>query len=145
MCYDCKGEEHEHISSFYACQPFYLILTDSSVLNSQCVSDRRKFTDFLSQITQHYRDGRPLHSTQYGQTIQDNPSVPAVQSVKARSIFHVVDKANFQAMTSSEIQINLRTHVLVLPDMEVPHYHFSGIGLRQLNSLNTDVMIEGSV
>ena len=46
-------------------------------------------------------------------------------------------------MSSSEVQIHLRKRVVVFPDASVYHLPFSAYGLRKLNSLNTDVQIEG--
>lgn len=46
-------------------------------------------------------------------------------------------------MSSSEVQIHLRKRVVVFADTSVYHLPFSAYGLRKLNSLNTDVQIEG--
>ena len=46
-------------------------------------------------------------------------------------------------MPPSRVQIQLQKSVIVIPDMKLPCHTFSHHGIHELNSMNTDVRIQG--
>jgi len=52
-------------------------------------------------------------------------------------------QTEFQGISPLRLQNHLLQHVIVIPDMDFPSYSFSRSGIRELNSLNIDVKIEG--
>jgi len=84
------------------------------------------FVEWVSSITRHYHAGEPKHV-----------------SLTDKSFFTIMDRKTFSEMSPSRIQIQLQKGVIVIPDTNLPRHPFSRHGIRELNSLNTDVRIEG--
>lgn len=88
--------------------------------------ERDMFMQWVASITGHYHAGKPKHVSQ-----------------PDKSFLMIMEQKTFSAMSPSDVQIELQKGVIVVPDMNLPGHAFSRQGIRELNSLNTDVTIEG--
>ena len=92
----------------------------------QRTAERDTFIEWVNSITRHYHAGKPKHV-----------------SLIHKSYFTVIDRKTFSEMSPSRVQIQLQKGVIVIPDMDLPGYPFSRHGIHKLNSINTDVRIQG--
>jgi hypothetical protein len=92
----------------------------------QRTTERDMFVEWVSSVARHYHAGEPKHV-----------------SLPDKSFFTIMERKVFCEMSPSQIQIHLRTGVIVIPDTNLPSVTFSHDSIRDLNSLNTDVRIEG--
>jgi hypothetical protein len=88
--------------------------------------ERDTFVDWVNCITRHYHAGKPKHVT----LIQ-------------KSFFTVIDGQTFSKMSPARVQMQLQKSVIVIPAMGLRVYPFSRYGIRMLNTINTDVRIQG--
>jgi len=88
--------------------------------------ERDTFMQWVASINGHYHAGKPKHVSQLD-----------------KSFLTIMERNTFSAMSPSDVQIQLQQGVIVIPDMNLPGHPFSRQGIRELNSLNTDVRIEG--
>jgi len=84
------------------------------------------FVELYSSVTSNYLAGKPEHI-----------------SAPTNSIFRIIERTQFDAMSPSCLQIELRKGVIIVPNMDLSSHSFSRDGIRELNSLNIDVKIEG--
>ena len=84
------------------------------------------FIDLVASIKSNYHAGTPKHV-----------------SMVDKSFFKIIDRQTFTEMSSSHVQMRLQKGIIVVPNMNLPAHFFSRNGVRELNSLNTDVRIEG--
>ena len=126
VCYDSQGKEYEHCASFYVRQSCFPSSVHRLCVDKQRAVDCCSFKDILSQITGRYHNHQPKHVF-----------------APDESFFKIVDATAFNSMSSSEIQIHLQRRVMVVPDFHRRPYPFSRFAICELNSLNTDVSIEG--
>jgi hypothetical protein len=99
--------------------------TKKSLLYQRTV-ERDTFVGWVNSITWHYHAGIPKHV-----------------SLIHKSFFTVIAQKTFSEMSPSRVQMQLQKGVIVIPDMNLPGYAFSRYGIRDLNSTNTDVKIQG--
>jgi len=84
------------------------------------------FVEWVDSIKKNYHAGKPKHV-----------------SVVDQSFFKMIERQTFSEMSPSRVQIQLQNSVIIIPSMNLPAHSFSRHGVRELNSLNTDVRIEG--
>lgn len=82
--------------------------------------------DLVDSVIRHYHEGRPKHVRLVGE-----------------SFFTSMDENTFSEMSPTRVQVLLQKNVIVVYNTSLPRLTFSRHGIRQLNSLNTDVRIQG--
>ncbi|KIM35727.1 hypothetical protein M413DRAFT_32284 [Hebeloma cylindrosporum] len=90
-------------------------------------ADVKIFINLLSSVTTGFSTGRAKHI-----------------SHPEQSIFTIIKNAPLHAMTPSDVQIQLRKGVIVVPDATLATYQFCRRAIRAFNSLNIDVKIDGA-
>lgn len=111
---------------FMYVNPLFCHQPTKNFLLYQRTIERDMFVEWVSSITRHYYAGEPKHVSRID-----------------KSFFTIFDQKTFSKMSPSRIQIQLQKGVIVIPDTNLPGHPFSRHGIRELNSLNTDVRIEG--
>ena len=92
----------------------------------QCTTEHDMFIEWVSSVTWHYHTSEPKHV-----------------SLPDKSFFTIMEQKVFCKMSPSQIQIHLHTGIIVIPDTNLPSVTFSHDSICDLNSLNTDIRIEG--
>ena len=82
--------------------------------------------EWVKSISLHYHDGKPKHI-----------------SLPHKSFITIINQKTFFDMSPSQVQIQLQKSVIVIPDMKLPCHAFSCQGIRDLNSMDTNVSIQG--
>jgi hypothetical protein len=111
---------------FMYVDPLFCHQPTKTFLLYQRTIERDMFIEWVSSVTRHYHAGQPKHV-----------------SKTDRSFFTIIERKTFCEMSPSRIQIQLQKGVIVIPDINLPGVPFSHDSIRDLNSLNTDVRIEG--
>ena len=92
----------------------------------QCTTEHDMFIEWVSSVARHYHTSEPKHV-----------------SLPDKSFFTIMEQKVFCKMSPSQIQIHLHTGIIVIPNTNLPSVTFSHDSIHDLNSLNTDIRIEG--